>query len=196
MVASLAVLWDVDGNLMDEILIGGVEKREITIADYDPRWAEKFHEHSGRIAQALGGRALVIEHVGSTAVPGLAAKPIVDIDVLVEDSSDEASYLPAMIDAGYLLRVREPGWHEHRMFRTPALDVHVHVFTTGCVEYSRHVIFRDRLRHDAKDRQQYETVKRRLAKEDWADMNDYAHAKSAVVEQILSRAVQNWEHGE
>jgi GrpB-like predicted nucleotidyltransferase (UPF0157 family) len=121
-------------------------------------------------------------------VPGLAAKPILDIDVLVQDSSDESTYLPALLQAGYLLRVREPAWHEHRMFRTPELDVHVHIFSTGCVEFARHLAFRDHLRAHAEDRLLYENVKRKLAREDWPDMNAYARAKSEVVEQILARA--------
>src|SRR6187399_1476847 len=131
---------------MDEVLIGGIEKRKIVVVDYDPRWPAQFQQHAGIISRALGDQALAIEHVGSTSVPGLAAKPIIDIDILVEDSSDEATYLPALVQAGYVLRVREPDWHQHRMFRTPALDVHVHIFSKGCVEYTRHVAFRDRLR--------------------------------------------------
>ena len=118
----------------------------------------------------------------------LAAKPIIDIDVLVEDSSDEGAYLPALVSAGYVLRVREPDWHQHRMFRTPELDVHVHIFSTGCVEVARHLAFRDHLRNHAEDRMRYEALKRRLAKEDWADMNAYANAKSELVEEILMRA--------
>src|ERR1700722_14289895 len=109
---------------MDEVLIGGIEKREIVIVDYDPRWIEQFQQHAEILSRVLGSKALAIEHVGSTSVPGLAAKPIIDIDVLVEDSSDEASYLPALVQAGYVLRVREPDRHQHRMFRTPELDVH------------------------------------------------------------------------
>src|SRR5262249_17620992 len=114
-----------------------MEKRQIVMVDYDPRWPEKFQKHAARVSQALGIRALAIEHIGSTSVPGLAAKPIVDIAVLVEDSSDEAAYLPALVTAGYILRVREPDWHEHRMLRTPELDVHVHIFSTGCGEVTR-----------------------------------------------------------
>ncbi|MEI9894215.1 MAG: GrpB family protein [Chthoniobacter sp.] len=173
---------------MNEVLIGGIEKREIVIVDYDPCWPEKFLQHGEILAQVLGSRALAIEHVGSTSVPGLAAKPIVDIDVLVEDSREEATYLPALVQAGYGLRVREPDWHQHRMFRTPGLDVHVHIFSSGCVEFTRHLAFRDRLRACPEDRLLYESVKRKLAREDWPDMNAYARAKTEIVEQILARA--------
>jgi GrpB-like predicted nucleotidyltransferase (UPF0157 family) len=173
---------------MDEVLIGGIEKRQIVIVDYDPRWAGQFHKHAEILARALDSTALAIEHVGSTSVPELAAKPIVDIDVVVEDSGDEARYLPAIVQAGYVLRVREPDWHQHRMFRTPELDVHVHVFSRGCIEFKRHIVFRDHLRKYGEDRLLYESVKRKLAREDWPDMNAYARAKSDVVEEIIARA--------
>ena len=175
---------------MSEVLIGGIEKREIVIVDYDPRWPGKFQEHAAILSRALGSKAIAVEHVGSTSVPGLAAKPIIDIDVLVEDSTDESAYLPNLLAAGYVLRVREPDWHEHRMFRTPELDVHVHIFSPGCVEVARHLAFRDRLRSHAEDRLRYEALKRKLAKEDWPDMNAYARAKSELVEEILARAAQ------
>jgi GrpB-like predicted nucleotidyltransferase (UPF0157 family) len=176
---------------MSDALIGGIEKRTIVIVDHDPNWPAKFEHHAALISQALGSKALIIEHVGSTAVPGLAAKPIIDIDVIVADSSDESTYLDALVAAGYVLRVREPEWHEHRMFRTPELDVHIHLFSTGCVEFTRHVIFRNWLRNHPEDRLHYESVKRRLAQEDWADMNAYANAKSEVVEAILARASES-----
>src|SRR5262249_32790734 len=114
---------------MQETLIGGFEKREIRIVEYDPRWTEKFQKHAKVLLRALGKRALAIEHAGSTSRPGLAAKPIIDILVVVEDSGNEAGYLPALVAAGYVLRVREPDWHQHRMFRTPRRDVHVHIFS-------------------------------------------------------------------
>ncbi len=175
---------------MDEVLIGGIEKREIVIVEYDPRWPGQFQKHAEILARALGGKALAIEHVGSTSVPALAAKPIIDIDIIVQDSSDESAYLPALVQAGYVLRVREPDWHQHRMFRTPELDVHVHIFSPGCVEFTRHLAFRDHLRACAEDRLRYESVKRKLAGEDWPDMNAYARAKTEVVEQILARALR------
>ena len=167
-----------------------MEKRQIVMVDYDPRWPEKFQKHAALLSQSLGAKALAIEHIGSTSVPGLAAKPIIDITVLVEDSRDEAAYLPALLAAGYILRVREPDWHEHRMLRTPDLDVHVHIFSAGCEEVTRQVAFRDRLRSNLEDRLRYETLKRMLAKEDWPDMDAYARAKTEVVEEITARALR------
>ncbi|HEX2081662.1 MAG TPA: GrpB family protein [Longimicrobium sp.] len=169
-------------------LIGGPERREITIADYDPAWPKKFERHARIIAGALGAAALGIEHVGSTAVPGLAAKPIIDILVVVPDSADEPAYLPRLQAAGYVLRVREPDWHEHRMLRTPEEDVHVHVLSAGCPEIRRYLTFRDRLRRTPADRRRYEETKRELAARAWSDMNEYANAKTEVVESILAAA--------
>ena len=170
------------------MLIGGIEKRDVVVVDYDPLWPAKFAHHAGIIGRALGGIALSIEHVGSTSVPGLAAKAIIDIVVVVADSSNENAYLPALTAEGYVLRVREPEWHQHRMFRTPGLDVHIHVFSAGCVEVDRMLAFRDRLRSSADDRALYGSVKRTLAQKDWPDMNAYAQAKSEIVEEILARA--------
>ena len=175
---------------MDDVLIGGIEKREIVIVDYDSRWPGQFQKHAEMLKRALGSKALAIEHVGSTSVPMLAAKPIIDILVVLEDCADEAAYLPSLVEVGYVLRVREPDWHQHRMFRTPEMDVHVHIFFPGCVEVTRQLAFRDHLRANVEDRLLYESVKRKLAKEDWSDMNTYAQAKTEVVEQIIARALQ------
>jgi GrpB-like predicted nucleotidyltransferase (UPF0157 family) len=168
-------------------LIGGIKRREMRLAEYDPSWPERYQLHAELIRDALGQALVSIEHVGSTSVPNLAAKPIIDILVVVDDSSDEGSYLPLLARAGYQLRVREPEWHQHRMFRTPELDVHVHVFSQGCSEVDRMLAFRERLRHLPEDRLRYEAVKRELAGREWPDMNAYADAKTEVVESILAR---------
>ena len=118
-------------------LIGGVEQRKVVIVEYDDSWPEKFRRHAGQVAAVLGSTALRIEHIGSTAVPGLAAKPIIDILIVVANSADEDSYLPEVLAAGYELRVREPDFHEHRMFRTAERDVHIHVLSLGCAEIDR-----------------------------------------------------------
>lgn len=127
-----------------------------------------------------------VEHIGSTSVRGLAAKPIIDIDVSVSDLDDEEAWLPDLLTAGYVLRVREPG---HVMVRTPERDVHVHVCATGSEWETRHLVFRDWLRTHPDDRQRYEDVKRALAGREWADMNDYADAKDDIVAEIMARAV-------
>jgi GrpB-like predicted nucleotidyltransferase (UPF0157 family) len=170
-------------------LIGGLEKRAIVIDDYNTDWPEKFETHRRLIADALGHTALRIEHIGSTSVPGLAAKPIIDIVVVVQDSTNESTYLPQLEAARYVLRVREPEWNEHRMFKTPAQDVHVHIYSKGCPEIQRNLLFRDRLRRNSDDRRRYEQVKRELAAKEWPDMNAYADAKTEVVESIISAAL-------
>ena len=170
-------------------LIGGVEKRAIRIVEYDSGWPVKFEVHREVIQEALGAAALRVEHIGSTSVPGLGAKPIIDVLVVVPDSSQEATYLPQLESAGYVLRVREPDWHEHRMFRTPEKDAHIHVYSEGCGEIERYLMFRDRLRTNQDDRDQYEQTKRELASREWPDMNAYADAKSEVVEAIIAAAL-------
>ncbi|OZM76239.1 GrpB family protein [Pseudonocardia sp. MH-G8] len=169
-------------------LIGGPEKREIVIVEYDPTWPDRFAAERARIVGALGSSARRVDHIGSTAVPGLAAKPIIDIDLSVRDPDDEPSYLPALERAGYRLRVRQPG---HRMVRTAALDVHVHICGEGSEWERRHLLFRDRLRLDPADREAYAALKRALAEREWADMNAYAEAKGALIAEITARA-QVW----
>ena len=158
----------------------------VTLHEYDPAWPARFEREAERIRGALGEAAWTIEHVGSTSVPGLAAKPIIDIVVAVTDSADEAAYGPALEGAGYRLTIREPDWHEHRMFEDPA--THVHVFTVGDAEVGRMVAFRDRLRRVDEDRERYAAAKRTLAARRWRHVQHYADAKSGVIEEILARA--------
>jgi GrpB-like predicted nucleotidyltransferase (UPF0157 family) len=160
----------------------------IVLVDYDPDWPRLFEREEQRIRSALGGRALQVEHAGSTSVPGLPAKPIIDIVLVVTDSSDEDAYLPSLEAAGYVLRIREPDWYEHRMFKGPDTNVNLHVYSQGCEEIGRMLLFRDWLRRDRTDRERYELTKRDLASRDWKYVQNYADAKSAVVEEILVRA--------
>ncbi len=160
----------------------------VELVDYDPAWPELYRREAERIRAALGDRVLFLEHTGSTAVPGLAAKPIVDITLAVPDSADEDGYLPALQAAGYALRIREPDWYEHRVFKGPDTNVNLHVFSAGCPEIDRMLRFRDRLRSDPADRELYERTKRELAQKEWRYVQDYADAKTAVVEEIIARA--------
>jgi GrpB-like predicted nucleotidyltransferase (UPF0157 family) len=160
----------------------------VRLAEYDPRWPLLFAREAQRIRAALGLRAIRVEHVGSTAVPGLVAKPIIDIILVVTNSSDEASYAPALEGAGYVLRIREPGWHEHRLFKGPDTVVNLHVFSFGSSEIERTVALRDRLRSDPADRELYARTKRELASRTWRYVQNYADAKSEVIGEILSRA--------
>jgi GrpB-like predicted nucleotidyltransferase (UPF0157 family) len=160
----------------------------IVLADYDPRWPQQFAREAARIELALGERALRIEHSGSTSVPGLAAKPIIDMLLVVVDSGDELAYVPDLEAAGYVLRIREADWNEHRMFKGPDTNVNLHVLSSGCPEIDRVLRFRDWLRRHDEDRVLYERTKRELADRHWKYVQNYADAKSAVIEEIIGRA--------
>lgn len=161
----------------------------IRIVEYDPDWPRLYQREEARIRAALGERAVLVEHAGSTSVPGLAAKPIIDIVLAVADSADEAAYVPALEAAGYVLRIREPEWYEHRMFKGPDTEVNLHVFSVGCEEIARMLAFRDHLRRNESDRLLYEHAKRELAQREWTYTQNYADAKTAVVEEIIARAM-------
>lgn len=158
------------------------------MAEPDPAWAYRYAAEEERIRRALGDRVRQVEHVGSTSVPGLVAKPIIDIVLTVDDAADEGAYVPDLVVAGYVLHVREPDWHQHRLLRNHDLDVQIHVFPVGSPEVERMLRFRDRLRMHPDERQRYAETKRALAAREWEYVQDYADAKSAVVEEILARA--------
>src|SRR5919199_1912063 len=160
----------------------------IQIVDYDPKWPRLFEREAERIQAALGDRVLSIEHVGSTSVPGLAAKPRIDVLLVVADSADESAYVPALEAAGYVLRIREPDWYEHRVFKGPDTDINLHVFSPGCPEIERVLLFRDWLRAHPADRELYARTKRELARQHWQYTQHYADAKSEVVEALIARA--------
>jgi GrpB-like predicted nucleotidyltransferase (UPF0157 family) len=172
------------------VTVGTPERLDgpVVLVEPDPDWPALFEREATRIRRALRERAVLIEHVGSTSVPGLIAKPIIDIALVVPDSADESGYAPALEAAGYRLRIRSPAWEEHRMFKGPDTDVNVHVFSPGSPEVERMVRFRDRLRADASDRERYAAKKRALAQRSWAYVQYYADAKGAVIEAILARA--------
>lgn len=161
---------------------------KVVLVDYDPAWPRLFVRESERINSVLGRNALAIEHVGSTSVPGLAAKPIIDIVLVVANSADESSYAPALEAAGYIFGIREPEWHEHRMFKGPDTNINLHVFSQGDDEVERMLVFRDWLRENSIDRDFYLATKRELAAQSWKYVQNYADAKSKVVESIIIRA--------
>jgi GrpB-like predicted nucleotidyltransferase (UPF0157 family) len=169
----------------------------VVVQDYDPVWTDLFDADARAIRAALGSTALAVEHVGSTSVPGLAAKPVVDILLQVPDSADEDAYVPALGRLGYQLRIREPDWLEHRVLYQrvddgATHDVNVHVLSPGPgdKEVARMVRFRDWLRSHPQDRDRYAAVKRELAGRRWRYVQDYADAKTNVVAEILARSAQ------
>jgi GrpB-like predicted nucleotidyltransferase (UPF0157 family) len=160
----------------------------VELAEPDPAWRDQYAELARAIHDALGPNAVVVAHVGSTSVPGLPAKPIIDVLLVVDDPADEESYVPALEAAGFELHLREPGWQEHRLLRYAAPAANLHVFAADSAEAERMLLFRDRLRADADDRALYARTKRELAARTWTYVQDYADAKSSVVEGIIARA--------
>ena len=170
------------------VLVDGLQPIRVLLVEHDPRWFDRFAARAAQLERALGPRARFVEHVGSTAVPGLAAKPVVDIQVSVADADREETYLPRLEAAGYHLRVRQP---DHRMVRTAEFDVHVHICPAGGKWERDHLLFVDWLRTSSADRLAYEKLKRDLATRDWFDMNQYAEAKGDLIDEILGRA-EHW----
>jgi GrpB-like predicted nucleotidyltransferase (UPF0157 family) len=166
-------------------LVGGAEPLQVQLRDYDPRWALIYLDQRTRILDALAGQDVEVEHIGSTAVPGLAAKPVVDIVIAVPDITAEEDYLDQLVKAGYELRTRE---REHRLVRTPERDVHVHVYERGSPAVAEYLLLRDHLRTNGEDRAIYAGVKQALMRQSWDDTNDYAAAKNDVITAIKARA--------
>jgi GrpB-like predicted nucleotidyltransferase (UPF0157 family) len=163
-------------------------RTRIEIRDYDPEWPRLFEREAARVRSVLGDRVVRLEHAGSTSVPGLPAKPIIDMVLELPDSSDEPAYLPDMEAAGYTLVIREPEWFEHRVFKGPDTNINLHVFTAGSAEVERMLRFRDWLRSNPADLELYLRTKRELAARDWKYVQQYADSKSAVVQEIMARA--------
>jgi GrpB-like predicted nucleotidyltransferase (UPF0157 family) len=176
---------------MAAIRVGGTvtpHNAKIVLAPYDPAWPAQYEAEAAKIRSAIGEGALVLEHVGSTSIPGVSAKPIIDILLAVADASDEASYVPALTAQGYRLHLREPDWEQHRVMKGERPAVNLHVFSVGSREIGRLLGFRDRCREHPEERRLYVETKRRLADRVWRHVQHYANAKGEVVEAIISRA--------
>ncbi|HVU60100.1 MAG TPA: GrpB family protein [Mycobacteriales bacterium] len=161
-------------------------EESVEIVEYDARWPARFDQLAGAVRRCLGECVLELEHVGSTAVPGLAAKDVIDLDLVVADPSDEAAYVPALEAGGWQLRVREPSWHQHRLLRFAEPRANLHVFGPDCPEVVRHLMFRDWLRSHPADREQYEQAKR-AAVPGGGNVMDYNARKQPVVREIYDR---------
>jgi GrpB-like predicted nucleotidyltransferase (UPF0157 family) len=175
---------------LNRVTIGGARPitEPIEIREYDPQWPRLYEREEARIRWILRDRVVRIAHAGSTSVPGRPAKPIIDIVLEVPDSADETTYVPDLEAAGYELRIREPEWFEHRVFKGPDTNVNLHVFTARCDEVDKMLRFRDWLRTNAPDRELYAVAKRELAARNWKYTQQYADAKTGVVAEIMSRA--------
>jgi GrpB-like predicted nucleotidyltransferase (UPF0157 family) len=174
---------------LDAVTIGErtPHNAQVELVEYDPEWPALYRREEEKIRGALGERALSVEHVGSTSVPGLPAKPVIDINLEVADTTDEDAYVRPLEQAGYVLRIREPDWFEHRLFKGVDAAVNLHVFPAGCPELERMLRFRDHLRADEADRELYLRTKRELAAQTWEHVQHYADATSAVVDEIMGR---------
>jgi GrpB-like predicted nucleotidyltransferase (UPF0157 family) len=180
----------------EEIIAATVGQRQplnatVKLNSYDPAWSAMFIQLREQVRSALGDAVLLLEHVGSTSVPGLSAKPVIDMVLAVTDSRDEACYVKPLEEKGYTLRIREPEWHEHRLLKSPCVKGNLHVFSAGCPEIERMILFRDWLRTHDDDRKLYQETKRELAARTWKYQQNYADAKSEVIQTILERARRN-----
>ncbi|KAF4419917.1 hypothetical protein FACUT_11357 [Fusarium acutatum] len=186
--------YDFDPSLIDRVAFRK-HKQPIAIVEPDPTWPEHFARAKARIESAIGDTAVSINHVGSTSVPGLPAKAVIDIDLTVKDINDEASYVNALENVGFHFLVREPGWHRHRFFCDyEPVPTNLHVWGPGCPEVVRHKIFADWLRKNEDDRKAYESIKREAAKasvENGEDVMEYNNRKQNVIREILQRAFKD-----
>ena len=190
----------VTGQSEPEYLVDREVVTTVVLAEPNDAWAEQYAVEETLIRRVLVDVLRGLHHVGSTSVPRLAAKPVVDIVLTVPDATAEDSYVGPLEGVGYVLHHREPHWHEHRLLkkgsphfaedRPEGPRVNLHVFPGGCDEVRRMLAFRDHLRKDDDDRQLYEDTKRSLAGRTWGSVQDYADAKSDVVAEIMERALQ------
>jgi GrpB-like predicted nucleotidyltransferase (UPF0157 family) len=174
---------------LDEVArvrIGG-PSRPLEVVSYDEAWPARYAGVAARIRAALGDRVLLLEHVGSTSVPGLAAKPIIDVNLVVADSGDEPAYVPDLEASGFTLRVREPEWEQHRVLVVEDPKTNLHVFSPGSGEPARTRMFRDWLRDHPDDRAEYGALKTALATQGFAEVMDYNNHKAALVYDIYER---------
>lgn len=169
-------------------------KNEIEIVEPNPLWPQSYELLKERIVSALGPTLVEISHIGSTSVPGLPAKDLIDIDLTVKDALDEDSYVPQLQAAGFDFLFREPKWHQHRFFCAYEPVANLHVYGPECPEAVRHKIFRDWLRKTPEDRELYAKVKREAAeaaRRENETVNEYSKRKNEVVAAILQRAFRD-----
>ena len=162
------------------------------IRDYDPAWPRRFTDLAARILSTVSGRALRAEHVGSTAVTGLAGKPVIDIDVVVARQDDVPEVIQRLATLGYV-HEGDLGIPGREAFRgTPGEPRHhLYVVVAGSNELTRHLMFRDALRADTALRDRYADLKRSVAAQHRNDRAAYTQAKSSFIEAVLAQGVAN-----
>ncbi|WP_116951169.1 GrpB family protein [Jiangella endophytica] len=178
-------------NPGDDVWVHGrPETRPIDVVDYDPAWPARYEAVATRIRDALGERVLGLQHIGSTSVPELPAKPVIDVDLTVADPADEPAYLPDLEAAGFVLVIREPSWHEHRALKYADPNTNLHVFGPGCPEVTRQRLFRDWLIEHPEDLARYRDAKLRAAADTTASggiVTDYNRHKEPVIREIYDK---------
>ena len=187
-----------DGNSVERVR-HRKSKVKIAIVESNPAWRQRFLETKARIEGALDSTALAVHHSGSTSIPGLPAKDLIDIDLVVKDIKDEASHVEALENLGFLFLFREPAWHQHRYFvdegdRPGSYPINLHVFGPDCPEVERHRIFREWLLKSPEDLQLYAKVKRECAIASDAageSMQEYNYRKEKTIREILNRAFRD-----
>ena len=178
-----------DEYIQKVVVSGNADHNQtIVLKPYDENWPVLFEREKQRISTILKDKALMIEHIGSTSVPGLIAKPIIDILLVVEDAGKEEDYVVDLVSHGYILRIKEPDFENHHMFLGPDTDIHLHVFSQGSKEIEKYLFFRNYLRAHQEARELYANTKKTLAKKKWKYVQNYADAKSDVVQQIMDAA--------
>ncbi|KAI1843603.1 hypothetical protein JX265_007389 [Neoarthrinium moseri] len=190
MASNSAIIELIDGDPNGVQVVSVRPKKPIEVVDPTPRWAASFVLIAQRIRTALGDRALAIEHSGSTSIP-IAAKDVIDVDLVVADPADEASYAKALEDAGFQFLLREPGWYEHRLFGLGDPYANIHVFGPNSAELARHRIFKKWIAENESDRLVYVKAKRAAAeagRETGDTVTQYNKRKDPVVKEILKRA--------
>lgn len=164
----------------------------LEVVPADPSWPAQFALVKSRIEAALGSQVTAVDHVGSTSVPDMIAKPVIDIDVTVANIQDESTYALALEDAGFQFILRDPSWNQHRLFYGYEPPANVHVFGPESKELIRHAAMRDWLKEHPEDRKIYADIKIKASKEaieNGEDVNQYNDRKSAVLQEILARAL-------
>ena len=175
----------------DRWVPGAAPATGIELTNPDPEWPRRYDDLAGRIRAVLGWRVLQLEHVGSTAVPGLAAKPVIDIDLTMADPDREQDYIPALETIGFQLVIREPWAYGHRALVTDEPRCNLHVFGFDSPEPVRHRIFRDWLRGNPAERDRYAAAKLQAASAANAareHVMQYNARKQQVIREIYHRA--------
>ena len=171
-------------------------QRKVEIVDYDPKWVTLYREERAKILAAIGHLIVAVEHIGSTAVVGLGAKPVIDIMVGVNRLSDAQECMEPLGSIGYEYQPQhEATMPERRFFRKgePPKEqhYHLHVVEKGSEFWKRHLAFRDYLRTHPETSRQYCELKKKLASEYGSDREGYTEAKTSFIESIVAKAQCN-----